>query len=77
MRKEGKRKIMHFQLLQFAKSELPWWSSEVGHLPMLGTWVQSLLREDSTCLGQPGPCATTTEPMHPQAHALQQEKLPQ
>ena len=28
-------------------------------------------------MGHLSPCATTTEPTHPGAHALQQEKLPQ
>ena len=32
------------------------------HQPMQGTWVGSLVREDSTCLGQLSPWATTTEP---------------
>ena len=37
------------------------------HLPMKATQVQSLIQEDPTCCG-------ATEPMHPKARALQQEK---
>ena len=33
------------------------------HLPMQGTQVQSLVREDPTCTEQLSPCATTTEPV--------------
>ena len=53
------------------------------HLPMLGTWVQSLVQADSTCLGPTkpmqllSPCAVTTEARVPRACALQQEKQPQ
>ena len=31
-------------------------------LPVLGTWVQSLVWKDSTCLGAIEPCARTFEP---------------
>ena len=51
------------------------------HLPMQGTWVQSLVLEDSTCRGAPKPVshdywdsAETTEAREPRACALQQEK---
>ena len=37
------------------------------HLPMKATRVPSLIQEDPTCCG-------ATEPRHPKAHALQQEK---
>ena len=55
-------------------------------LPMQGTRVQALVREDPTCTEQLSPCATTTEPVlwspqattteaHvPRARAPQQEK---
>ena len=33
--------------------------------------------EDSTCCGQQSINVQTAEPVHPRAHALQQEKLPQ
>ena len=32
-------------------------------LPMQGTWVRALVREDPTCHGATNPCATTTEPV--------------
>ena len=47
------------------------------HLPMQGTRVRSLVREDPTCREQLSPCATTTEAHTPRAHAPQQEKPPQ
>ena len=31
------------------------------HMPMKGTWVLSLVWEDSTCLGQLNPCGAVTE----------------
>ena len=34
------------------------------HLPKQGTWVQSLVREDSTCCGATKPVLITTEPAH-------------
>ena len=46
------------------------------HLPMQGPGVWSLIREDSTCYGQPNPCATTAKPMYPRICVLQQE-MPQ
>ena len=59
-------------------------------LPMQGTWVQSLVQEDSTCNEQLSPGTTTTEPAShkysayvpqqaraPRAWAPQQEKPPQ
>ena len=54
------------------------------HLPVQGTWVQSLVWDDSTCLGTtkpqnywahaPEPLVATTEPTHPRACAPQREK---
>ena len=32
------------------------------HLPVQGTWVRALVREDPTCCGTAQLCATTTEP---------------
>ena len=59
-------------------------------LPMQGTRVQALVREDPTCRGATKPMrhnrlepqllslrATTTEARMPRAHAPQQEKPPQ
>ena len=54
-------------------------------LPMQGTRVWSLVREDPTCCRATKPrvlqllslCAATTEACVPRAHALQQEKPPQ
>ena len=46
------------------------------HLPMQGTWVQALVREDPTA-EQLSPCATTTEACVHIACASQQEKTPQ
>ena len=50
--------------------ELPWWQAQWLriHLPVQGTWVQSLAREDSTCRGAAKPMchsywACTLEPM--------------
>ena len=41
----------------------PWSSCLRNHLPMQGTWVRSLIWEDSTCLGTPKPAPhKTTEP---------------
>ena len=60
------------------------------HLPMQGTWVRSLVREDPTCRGATKPVrhnywacalecprATTAEARAPTARAPQQEKPPQ
>ena len=41
------------------------------HLPVQGTWVQSLVQEDAICHGQ---LSLTTEPTLPRAHAPQQQK---
>ena len=66
------------------------WTSLVAqwiriHLPMQGTWVQSLVQEDSTCHKATKPVGQTTDlssrthmpqllkPWDPGAHALQQE----
>ena len=43
----------------------------VNCLPTQGTLVQSLVWEDSTCLEQLSPWATTTEPTRPMARAPQ------
>ena len=43
------------------------------HLPMKGTWVQSLVREQAT--GQQSLCATATEPVCSGAHTTTGEKL--
>ena len=43
-------------------------------LPMQGTGVRSLVREDPTCRRTTKPVATTTEACVPRARALQQEK---
>ena len=42
------------------------------HLPMQGTWVQSLVREQAT--GQRSLCATATEPVCSGAHTTTAEK---
>ena len=41
---------------------------------MQGTQVQSLVQEDPTCHEARSLCTLATEPMHPIAQALQQEK---
>ena len=45
------------------------------HLPVQGTRVRALVREDTTCCGARR--ATTTEAHGPRARAPQQEKPPQ
>ena len=63
----GKKQIKNSQLLG-----LPWWSWWLGsHLPMPGTWVQSLVWEDAMCCMELSPCAATTESSLPRACALQ------
>ena len=37
--------------------------------PIQGTWIQSLVWEDSMCRGATDPCTTTPEPAHPRARA--------
>ena len=49
---------------------LQWWTSLVGQgltilLPMQGTWVLALVREDSTCLRATKPGYQTTEAQGP------------
>ena len=46
-------------------------------LPMQGTQVRALVREDPTCSEQLSPRATTPEAQAPRACALHQEKPPQ
>ena len=43
-------------------------------LPIQGTWVRSLVREDPTCHGATETVCTTTEACAPRACAAQQEK---
>ena len=61
------------------KKTCPWTSLVVQWiiicLPMHGTQVQSLVREDSTCLGQLSPCATTTESALQSLRATAKEPL--
>ena len=48
------------------------------HLPTLGTWVQSLIWEDSTCGGAIRPvCQNYWSPCVSRTHTSQQEKPPQ
>ena len=47
------------------------------HLPMQGTRVRTLVREDPTCRGATKPVATATEARTPRARVPQQEKPPQ
>ena len=63
------------------RKNLKWgcWASLVAqwlriHLPMQGTRVPSLVREDPHAAEQLSPWATTTEARAPRACALQQEK---
>ena len=46
-------------------------------LPMQGTQVRSLVREDPTCRGATSLCTQLLKPTHPRAHAPRQEKPPQ
>ena len=46
-------------------------------LPMQGTWVRALVREDPSCRGATKPVPQLLKPEHPRARALQQEKPPQ
>ena len=48
--------------------------SRNSHLPMQGTWVQSLVWEEFTCPGATKLCTTTTEALGPTARAPQQKK---
>ena len=51
----------HFTNLEELKLALPWWYSRLRmHLPMQGTQVESLVREDPTCWGQLSPCTAAT-----------------
>ena len=44
---------MHKKII---RQGLPWWHSGLRiHLPRRGTWVQSLVQEDPTCLGATKP----------------------
>ena len=54
----------------------PWWFS--GNEFVCQYRGHGLVsKEIPHAMGQLGPCATTTEPTHSRAHALQQEKPPQ
>ena len=48
-----------------------------AHLPMQGTWVQSLVQGDPTCPKAIKPHVQTTEPTQPRACVSQQEEPPQ
>ena len=41
-------------------------------LPMQGTWVCSLVQEDSTYMGNSAHVPQLLKPLHPTAHTLQQ-----